>query len=138
MCAAWIGALLVVSLAAAILTTGGVSNGAGASSPACKGEIRGEIIPVDQTRTLWVRAYHPDDCDLTEEDAAEGFEDYDNVIQVNCGSGTGRASQQSSIKSESLSAVGYAYANGNEGGGLYYFGWSESVFEVVFDSSHNQ
>jgi len=133
-CAASIGAFLVTSLIAANLATGGMSSGAGSASSAGKGEIRGEIIPVDQTRTLSVYAWDDIDCGLSEQDAAEGFEDYDNTIEVHCGSGKGRASQQSSIGATSLSAFGYAYA----ASGWHDGGGAESVFEVVFDSSHTQ
>ncbi|UCD74335.1 MAG: hypothetical protein JSV91_11150 [Phycisphaerales bacterium] len=101
----------------------------------------GEIVPIDSTRTLWVEAYDFNDydpCHETDSDAAEGFEDYDNTIVADCGIGVGRAGQQSYIRTTSLSAVGYAYAKGVDGGGYHGQGEAESVYEVVFDSPSTQ
>jgi len=137
-----IGALLLISLAAVLLLTDGNSGGAGPAAGGGKGAVRGEIVPVEQTRTLYAEAFlddgGPEYCDIHEEDAAEGFEDYDNTIVADCYMSKGEASQHSYITSMFLSADGYAYGKGVSGGGHWGDGSGESIFEVVFDSSATQ
>ena len=136
-----VGALLFASLAGAILLAGGITGGAGPAMNGGKQVVRGEIVPVEQIRTLQAEAHEHDifdDCDQMVHDGAMGFEDYDNTIVASCAFGMGEASQQSSIASTLLSAHGYSCADGCCTGGCSAVGLSESIFEVVFDSSATQ
>jgi len=139
---ATIGALLLIPAAAVLLLADGKTGGAGPAPNGGVRPIRGEIAPVEQTRTLHVEAglviYEEPVCDLEEQDAAEGFGDYDNTLVADCGMSKGEASQQSSITDTYLSADGYAYGDGVSGGGHWGDGSGESIFEVVFDSTATQ
>ena len=133
--------LLIAPLGLAILLSSAPSGGAGPASAEGKRGYPGEIVPVDSIRTLYVEALQDDDygyCHETDDDAAEGFEEYDKTIEVQCSYGKGKAHQQSSIRSIFLTAHGYAYASGATGMGHDQWGDAESVFEVVFDSPVNQ
>jgi hypothetical protein len=103
---------------------------------------RGEIVPLEQMRTLEVTAYSwdggPYECDIEKHDGAVGFEEYDELLVADCFYGLGKASQQSTIDVTFLSADGYAYAHGCPGGGVFADGSGDSVFEVVFGSSTTQ
>jgi len=137
-----IGALLFISFAAVLLLADGNTGGAGPAPNGGVRPIRGEIVPLEQTRTLHVTAYafvgEPPACDIEKHDAAEDFGDYDNTLIADCDYGWGKAGQQSSIAATFLSADGLASAHGVGGGGVYADGSGESVFEVVFDSSTTQ
>jgi hypothetical protein len=141
-CAIGAAVLLVTALVATIPPCATVSNAAGPAASGGARAARGEIVPLEQTRTLYVAANMwyggEEQCDIEDEDAADDFGDYDNMLIADCTSGHGEAGQQSSIASTFLTADGYTYAHGSPGGGVFADGTGESVFEVVFDSSTTQ
>lgn len=101
-----------------------------------KGESRGTLTPISQTRTIYAHAdgYSSARCDVTETDAALDFSPYDNTVEATCIEALGRAEQQSTIAPTSLYATGFAFGYGCDGGGCHYTGDAESVFEIVFSS----
>jgi hypothetical protein len=136
-----ISALAITALATVILFGGRIAGGARPRADGATAAVRDKIMPVEQTRTLHAESHEHDyfdDCDEIADDGAEGFEAYENTIEVMCANTTGRASQKSAITQTYLSADGHAFGDGVVGPGHDGQGSGESVFEVVFDSSTTQ
>ena len=98
----------------------------------------GGVIPLMQTRTLWVhcRQEYPEYCEYEEEDQAPDFSPYANALEVDCGISSAGASQESTVARTDVRATGSAAADGIYGGGHSADGESESIYDLTFSAPY--